>query len=396
MTGDLACFNAVIAENGAVVDFPASGRHVWPVIPARAFVDSCGAASPFLWSKPILVAGRVGGNRVLGVRETEQPLILAFNRGRLMVLPQAIAKSTVCGRRCSRSRVSIHNTVGIGDAENDHDLLDACEVGVAVAWGSPALRAVADEGESTAPARGSRSRLRPDSSSQQPRLSRRRSNQAPAPAPLGRSLLGEPVSSRGARAGPVILKSPASPAPAICWLAGLLCEQLILQGYGMCIMILRATTEPLETLPGVIILGGDDPPPGARELVEALRYPDVSVVVCDLSKMPHTPESFIYWTMLLPLLMTLRRRTGLPQQDSVDEAHSISGRRKAHCSSTPSSRDTSWRPLACPASPNIPQASAVVMVTRETNPHEAACRSRRPARSLQRHRGQRSGAAAGR
>ena len=41
--------------------------------------------------------------------------------------------------------MSIHNTVGIGDAENDHDLLDACEVGAAVAWGSPALRAVADE-----------------------------------------------------------------------------------------------------------------------------------------------------------------------------------------------------------------------------------------------------------
>ena len=70
-------------------------------------------------------------------RLLEQPLILAFNRGRLMVLPQAIAKSTGLRQALLALRVSIHNTVGIGDAENDHDLLDACEVGVAVDGAAP-------------------------------------------------------------------------------------------------------------------------------------------------------------------------------------------------------------------------------------------------------------------
>ena len=79
------------------------------------------------------------------IRSLEQPLILAFNRGRLMVLPPGIAKSIGLARVLSTLRLSIHNTIGIGDAENDHDLLDACEVGVAVEWGSPALRVVADE-----------------------------------------------------------------------------------------------------------------------------------------------------------------------------------------------------------------------------------------------------------
>ena len=97
---------------------------------------------------------RASAATVLDVlRQLEQPLILAFNRGRLMVLPQAVAKSTGLRQALLALRVSIHNTVGIGDAENDHDLLDACEVGVAVAWGSPALRAVADEViEGTGPA----------------------------------------------------------------------------------------------------------------------------------------------------------------------------------------------------------------------------------------------------
>ena len=79
------------------------------------------------------------------IRSLEQPQILSFNRGRLMVLPPGIAKSIGLARVLSTLRLSIHNTIGIGDAENDHDLLDACEVGVAVEWGSPALRVVADE-----------------------------------------------------------------------------------------------------------------------------------------------------------------------------------------------------------------------------------------------------------
>ena len=41
-------------------------------------------------------------------------------------------------------RLSARNTVAIGDAENDHELLRLAEVGVAVAWGSKALQAAAD------------------------------------------------------------------------------------------------------------------------------------------------------------------------------------------------------------------------------------------------------------
>jgi hypothetical protein len=44
------------------------------------------------WAAPILEA----------IRSLEQPLILAFNRGSLMVLPQAIGKSTGSVRHCSR------------------------------------------------------------------------------------------------------------------------------------------------------------------------------------------------------------------------------------------------------------------------------------------------------
>jgi hypothetical protein len=69
----------------------------------------------------------------------------------------------------------------------------------------------------------------------------------------------------------------------------------------------------------VIMMGGDDAPPRARELAQALRYPDVSIVI-DLSKMSHQ-EKQTYLHELLPLLAALRRQTGLPHKILLDEAH---------------------------------------------------------------------------
>ena len=174
VAGDLGCFDAIVAENGAVLDFPASGRHV--VIghaPTPAFVEE-------LRRRGIVIRGRrVGrrGRRRRGRRRSSRSFarsssrsILAFNRGRLMVLPQAIAKSTGLRAALTTLRLSIHNTVGIGDAENDHDLLDACEVGVAVEWGSPALRGGRRRGDPGHRAGGGR-RTTSGELTQQPRLS---------------------------------------------------------------------------------------------------------------------------------------------------------------------------------------------------------------------------------
>jgi hypothetical protein len=189
-----------------------------------------------------------------------------------MVLPQAIAKSSGLRQALLALRISIHNTVGIGDAENDHDLLDACEVGVAVEWGSTALRAVADEViRGTGPiavADYIRRVL------QQPRLStgqmgRRR-------LILGHQHNGDEVSL--AIRGRTILIA-GEPGSGKSWLGGLLCELSILQGYCLCIIDPEGDYRSLEALPSVITLGGDDPPPQARELLRALRHPDVSVIV---------------------------------------------------------------------------------------------------------------------
>ena len=148
VAGDLTCFDVVVGENGAVLEFPTSGRRVvLGHAPSPGFIQELQRRNiPFSAGESVIEAdARWAGPILEVIRALEQPLILAFNRSSLMVLPQAVAKSTGLRHALASLRVSIHNTVGIGDAENDHDLLDACEVGVAVGWGSAALRAVADE-----------------------------------------------------------------------------------------------------------------------------------------------------------------------------------------------------------------------------------------------------------
>lgn len=365
--GDLTCFDAIVAENGAVLKFPASGRHI--VIghrPSPAFLDEVQRrAIPFIAGECVLEADAQWAGPMLEViRSLEQPLILAFNRGRLMILPQAMGKSTGLRHALFSLRISIHNTIGVGDAENDHDLLDACEVGVAVAWGSPALRAVADEviaGPGPPAVADYIRRV-----SQQPRLSagqmgRRR-------LVLGHEHNGEEV-SLAVRGRTVLIAG--EPGSGKSWLAGLLCEQSILQGYCVCMIDPEGDYRSLEALPGVITLGGDDPPPQARELIRALRHPDVSVVV-DLSKITHR-EKREYLKTLLPLLVTLRRNTGLPHKILLDEAHYFLRGSDDSRLIDPELAGyifVTYRISSLPT-PIRQTPDAVVMVTRETDAEEA-------------------------
>ena len=315
IVGDLSCFDVIVGENGAVLEFPASGRHVLLSHPPSAtFVNELRRRGVHVdVGESVIETDASFAPAALEVlRSLEQPLTLAFNRGRLMILPQAVSKSTGLRQALVSLRLSVHNAIAVGDAENDHDLLDACEVGVAVSWGSAALRAVADEViEGSGPASVAAYVRRVIG---QPRLSaaqmgRRR-------LLLGHRLDGAPLEL--AVRGRTILIA-GEPGTGKSWLAGLICEQLILQGYCLCVIDPEGDYRTLETLPGVITLGGDDPPPGARELTKALRHPDVSIII-DLSKISHR-EKAGYLTTLLPLLMTLRRQTGLPHKIVLDEAH---------------------------------------------------------------------------
>ncbi|HET9888169.1 MAG TPA: HAD hydrolase family protein, partial [bacterium] len=225
-------------------------------------------------------------------------------------LPQGINKATGLREALNTLRLSLHNCIAIGDAENDHALLEACEVGVAVSWGSKSLQKIADhvlEGsEPEALARYIRE------VSSHPKL-------PPQRAEDRRVLLGETA------AGPIEtaihgrnILIAGDPRSGKSWITGLFTEHLILHGYCLCVIDPEGDYATLESLPGVVVFG-DEEPPRLSDVARALRHPDTSIVI-DLSMLNHE-EKLGYVRELLPMLATLRRNSGLPHWIVLDEAH---------------------------------------------------------------------------
>ena len=315
VAGELHFVDGVIAENGAVLHFPVSGHTALlaPAVP-QAFVDELARRGIACHAGQALVdAAAADAPAILDViRKLELPLVLVFNKGRVMTLPQGISKGTGFSAALDMLRLSARNALAIGDAENDHELLRMAEVGAAVPWASAALRAAADvtlSGDGSA-AVAAYLRELADSGSLPAAAQGRR-----------RLLLGYGKDGRelwlAARGRNVLITGDTKSGKS--WVAGLMCEQLILHGYCLCVIDPEGDYRSLEALPGVTILGGEDPPPSPRDLTRVLRYPDRSVVI-GLSRLPQD-EKVSYIRSALAALNRLRRHTGLPHRIVIDEAH---------------------------------------------------------------------------
>ena len=317
IAGDLTCFDLVVGENGALLHFPASGQDARLAHdPPRAFLDALTARGvQFFVGRTIVDADASNAPVILSViRDLELQLSLIFNQDRVMVLPPTIGKSTGLRHALRTLRVSPHNALAIGNAENDHDLLDACEVGVAVAWGSQALCQVADEilpgSDPSAVAPYLRSLVR-HSWLSAAQMGGRHIN-------LGRQADGEPLTLTHRGRTLLITGEPGSGKS---WLAGLLGEQFILQGYSLCIVDSDGDYRALETLPGVVVLDGEVHKPGAGALARALQHPELSVIV-DVSGLTQSGQAE-YAEALLPWLADLRRQAGLPHRILLDDAQRL-------------------------------------------------------------------------
>ena len=306
------------------------------------------------------------------IRDLELPLVLLFNHGQVMTLPQGVSKATGLGTALDMLRLSPRNTLAIGDAENDHELLRLAEVGGAVEWGSASLRSAADvivAGAGPAAVGEYIRRVAAEGRLPVPSRARRRLR-------LGYTEDGREF-SLAVRGRNVLITGDAKSGKS--WIAGLLCEQLILHGYSVCVIDPEGDYQSLEALPGVTVLGGEDPPPTPRDLLRALRYPDRSVVI-DLSHVPQD-EKIDYIRSVLPALNVMRRRTGLPHRILVDEAHYFLHDAAArHLLDLDANGYTVVTYCASRLPPELIAATEVMIVTCESNPRE----SRRAPHAVQR------------
>lgn len=314
-SGDLRFVDAVVAENGAVVHVPQSGytNVLAPLIPPALLEGLRQDGIAFTAGQCLVDADANQSLRVVEViRRLELPLVPIFNRSRVMILAQGVSKATGLRAVLDMLRLSARNTVAVGDAENDHDLLRPAEVGAAVAWGSASLKAAADvvvEGGGPSAVAAFIDRLAAEG--RLPAVARPRRRLS-----LGHTEDGHEF-SLAVRGRNMLIAGDEKSGKS--WIAGKLCEQLILLGYSLCVIDPAGDYRTLESMAGVRVLGGDEPLPTPYELQRAVQYPDRSVVI-DLSRTPRA-DAIEYVASALEALALLRRRAGLPHRVVVDHAH---------------------------------------------------------------------------
>lgn len=145
---DLDLFDAVVAENGALIYEPAAKRETL-IAPAHSheLVNelTIRGVRPLEVGRSVVATRTPYENVVLAaIRDLGLELHVIFNKGAVMVLPSGVNKATGLETALKLLGLSSHNVVGVGDAENDIAFLQSCECGAAVANALDSVKAAAD------------------------------------------------------------------------------------------------------------------------------------------------------------------------------------------------------------------------------------------------------------
>lgn len=239
---------------------------------------------------------------------------LVHNRGELMVLPAGVSKGTGLRAALSELGISMHNTLAVGDAENDLAMLSAAEIAVAAAGSVDSVRRLADIVVSDRGGDDLADLLRgPIVAGARPVRSRRRAVR------IGEAEDGAVVTVPGAQAGILVCGESGAGKSH---LTGLLVERWIDAGYTALIIDPEGDHTSLADLHQTVIIeaGGA---PSVDELVQMLCQQSLSVVL-DLSVM--APSAMVpYLEAVAPRIESTRNQYGLPHWIVVDEAHGVLG-----------------------------------------------------------------------
>lgn len=143
----LSLFDGVVVENGAVYYCPTTQlfqRLGNP--PSAAFVSALEAQQVTPLNLCQVMLATVQPHEDI-VQQTIQDMSLdvqvILNKEAVMVLPKGVNKATGLQTALAEIGMSPYDVAGIGDAENDHDLLQLCDFAVAVENAVPVLKAIA-------------------------------------------------------------------------------------------------------------------------------------------------------------------------------------------------------------------------------------------------------------
>ena len=313
----LDLFQSVVAENGALLYRPESRQErLLAEPPPEAFLRLLRDRNvPFSAGRGIVATWEPHQDEVLkAIHDLGLELQVIFNKGAVMVLPSGVNKATGLKAALDELCISSHNVVGVGDAENDHALLAACECGVAVANALPFLQERADvvtDGRNGAGVRELAEKLLADDLSEFDAKLKRHF------IVLGRHIDDNNQEIRISPSRNSILVTGPSASGKSTVVAGLI-EQLAAQGYQFCLIDPEGDYEDFA---GTLTLGTAKERPDVRAVTKALEAPHQSVVV-NLMGIP-VSERPQFFSSLLPAIQDVRARTARPHWLVIDEAHHL-------------------------------------------------------------------------
>jgi phosphoserine phosphatase len=236
---------------------------------------------------------------------------LIFNRAAVMLLPSGINKAVGICRALAELGRSERNLIAFGDAENDIPLLIGAEMGVAARGAVHSVEALADDFVSQPGGAGVSLYVR--------RILERG---AIVPTPkrravsLGTTAHGAKVRVPVSGANVVISGDPRSGKSGI---AGLLAEQLIEEGYRVCIVDPEGDYAQIGQRRKVLTFGYDLALPSPGAAAELLATEALSTVLSLSSLAPDEQQAYV--GQLLTEIRQVRHRSGFPHWLVVDEAH---------------------------------------------------------------------------
>ncbi|HEX4164257.1 MAG TPA: HAD-IIB family hydrolase [Bryobacteraceae bacterium] len=312
---ELHLFDFVVAENGAVLFKPSTReKHLLAERPPDRFIDDLKqrGVEGLSVGDVIVATWHPHETAVLNsIRQLGLDLHVIFNKEAVMVLPSGVNKMTGLTRALSELKLSRHNLVGVGDAENDLAFLSCCECSVGVANSIPALKEKADW--VTAQPRGAGvqeliERLLADDL--QSLSLKSRSHQLP----LGHAD-GAEISLNAC--GSNLLLCGQSGGGKSTFVAGFV-ERLLERGYQTCLIDPEGD---YENLAGFFTVGDENRAPSFEQIFQLLDGPESNLVINLIGvKLPDRPPFF---ASLLSKLQEKALFQGRPHWLIIDEAHHL-------------------------------------------------------------------------
>jgi len=313
---EFAIFDRIVADNGAVLFSPATREtKVLAEPPPPEFAEVLRSRGvPFSAGQVIVATVEPYDAVVLEViKEMGLELQVIYNKGSVMILPSGVNKSTGLAAALNELALSPHNTIAVGDAENDHALLNLCEISVAVANAIPTLIDRADFTTALPDGAGVEQLieriLHDDLAGIEPRRPDRQ-------IVLGKQDdTGIGVSIRPYGASFVIAGPSGSGKTTV---VRALIERLTRNGYQISLIDPEGDYDEIEKF---VALGSASRPPEASEILQILQDPTNNLIV-NLIGVPLADRP-AYFSALFPKLFELRSRTGRPHWLIIDEVHHL-------------------------------------------------------------------------